>query len=197
MKNFWTACLVCAMVLVSAQADAKRMGGGQSMGRQSNNVTQREASPPASPMTPGAPAQNANNAAARPGAAAPAAAAPKRNWGGMLGGLAAGLGLAWLAHSLGLGAGFGNILLILLVVMAGFMAWRFFAARSRAGNGGGQRNGDFAFQGAGNGPADAPTPTASPRQPCTTSLSATPRSTPSRATASRLILRASPPDGAT
>ncbi|HSU20591.1 MAG TPA: TIM44-like domain-containing protein [Variovorax sp.] len=159
MKNFWTACLVCAMVLVSAQADAKRMGGGQSMGRQSNNVTQREASPPASPMTPGAPAQNANNAAARPGAAAPAAAAPKRNWGGMLGGLAAGLGLAWLAHSLGLGAGFGNILLILLVVMAGFMAWRFFAARSRAGNGGGQRNGDFAFQGAGNGPADAPTPT--------------------------------------
>ncbi|RZL41722.1 MAG: Tim44 domain-containing protein, partial [Variovorax sp.] len=157
MKNFWTACLVCAMVLVSAQADAKRMGGGQSMGRQSNNVTQREAAPP---TAPGAPTQNANNAAARPGAAAPAAAAaPKRNWGGMLGGLAAGLGLAWLAHSLGLGAGFGNILLILLVVMAGFMAWRFFAARSRAGNGGGQRNGDFAFQGAGNGPADAPTPT--------------------------------------
>ncbi len=159
MKNFWTACLVCAMVLVSAQADAKRMGGGQSMGRQSNNVTQREASPPASPMTPGAPTQNANNAAARPGAAAPAAAAPKRNWGGMLGGLAAGLGLAWLAHSLGLGAGFGNILLILLLVMAGVMAWRFFAARSRNNNGGASRNGDFAFQGAGSGPADAPTPT--------------------------------------
>ena len=30
----------------------------------------------------------------------------------MLGGLAAGLGLAWLAHSLGLGAAFGKILLI-------------------------------------------------------------------------------------
>ena len=40
----------------------------------------------------------------------------------MLGGLAAGLGLAWLAHSLGLGAAFGNILLIALLV-AGWRSW--------------------------------------------------------------------------
>jgi predicted lipid-binding transport protein (Tim44 family) len=33
----------------------------------------------------------------------------------MLGGLAAGLGLAALAHALGLGAGFGNVLLVLLL----------------------------------------------------------------------------------
>ena len=35
----------------------------------------------------------------------------------MLGGLAAGLGLAWLANSLGLGAAFGQFLLIALLVM--------------------------------------------------------------------------------
>jgi predicted lipid-binding transport protein (Tim44 family) len=35
----------------------------------------------------------------------------------MLGGLAAGLGLAWLAHSLGLGAGFGQFLLLGLVAL--------------------------------------------------------------------------------
>jgi len=41
--------------------------------------------------------------------------APSRPWGAMLGGLAAGLGLAWLASSLGLGAAFGNILMALLI----------------------------------------------------------------------------------
>jgi predicted lipid-binding transport protein (Tim44 family) len=81
---------------------AKRLGGGKSMGQQSNNVTQREAVKPAP-------------------AAAPAAA-PSRfgGMGGMLGGLAAGLGLAWLAHSLGFGAEFGQFLmfgLLALVVM--------------------------------------------------------------------------------
>ena len=161
MKNFWSVMLVCALVLVSADADARRMGGGKSVGRQSNNVTQRESAPPASPATPGAPAQNANAAAARPAGAAPAAAAPKRNWGGMLGGLAAGLGLAWLASSLGLGAGFGNILLIALLAMAALFAWRMFAARRAAasanggGNNGNNNSGGFAFQGAGAA-ADAP-----------------------------------------
>ena len=133
----------------------RRMGGGKSVGKQSGNVTQREATPPA-PATPGAPAQNANSAAAKPAAAAPAAAAPKRPWGGMLGGLAAGLGLAWLAHSLGLGAAFGNILMIGLLVLAAVVVWRIFAARSRSGNGA-PRNGGFAFQGAGS-PADATAP---------------------------------------
>ena len=142
MKKLGSVLLVCAMALVSVQADAARMGGGKSMGRQSNNVTQREAASP----TPGAPAQNATNAAARPGAAAPAAAAAKRPWGAMLGGLAAGLGLAWLANSLGLGAAFGNILLIGLLVLAGIVIWRVIASRSRPAT---SRQGGFAFQGAG------------------------------------------------
>ena len=114
MKNLWAVLMVCALAVVSIDADAKRMGGGKSFGQQSSNVTQRQATPPAAP---GAPTQNATNAApAKPAPAAPAAA-PKKPWGAMLGGLAAGLGLAWLANSLGLGAAFGNFLLIALLVL--------------------------------------------------------------------------------
>lgn len=156
MKKFASVLLVAMLAVVSINADAARMGGGKSFGKQSGNVTQRQATPPASPGAPGAPAQNVNNAAAKPATAAPAAAAPKRPWAGMLGGLAAGLGLAWLAHSLGLGAAFGNILLIGLLVLAAVVVWRIFAARSRANNGT-ARQGGFAFQGAG-GPSNPSAP---------------------------------------
>ena len=152
MKNLWSVLLVCALAVVSLDADAKRMGGGKSVGKQSSNVTQREATP----NTPGAPAQNANTAAAKPATAAPAAAAPKRPWGAMLGGLAAGLGLAWLAHSLGLGGAFGNILLIALLVLAAVVVWRLIAARSR-GNAAARGAGGLAYQGAGS-PANAAAP---------------------------------------
>ncbi|MBU2410211.1 MAG: 39S ribosomal protein L45, partial [Gammaproteobacteria bacterium] len=147
MKNLWSVLLACALVLIGADAEARRMGGGSSIGRQSGNVTQRQATPPAASPNNAAPASAAN--------ANPAAAAPKRQWGGMLGGLAAGLGLAWLAHSLGLGAAFGNILLIGLLLLAGVVLWRVFASRSRT-NGAG-RGAPFAFQGAGN-PANASAP---------------------------------------
>ncbi|MDP3252395.1 MAG: TIM44-like domain-containing protein [Hydrogenophaga sp.] len=116
MNRLWSMVLVCAMALGSQDVWAKRMGGGISFGKQSGNVTQqRNTVPPAQQATP-APAQNA----ARPANAAPAgaaAAAPKRPWGAMLGGLAAGLGLAWLASSLGLGEAFGQILLFALLAM--------------------------------------------------------------------------------
>ncbi|MBN8756489.1 MULTISPECIES: Tim44 domain-containing protein [Variovorax] len=156
MKSLGSLFLAVALVLGSVQAEAARMGGGKSVGRQSSNVTQRQATPPAAP---GAPAQQGatNAAAAKPGAAAPAAAAPKRPWGAMLGGLAAGLGLAWLAHSLGLGAGFGNILLIGLLVLAGVVVWRMIKARSQQASGA-SRQGGFAFQGAGASPSNASAP---------------------------------------
>lgn len=144
MKKLGTLLLLAALTLVSVQAEAARMGGGRSFGRQSGNVTQRQSTPPAVQNTPSAPAQSAN--AARPGLPA-AAAAPRRPWGAMLGGLAAGLGLAWLAHSLGLGAGFGNMLLIGLLVFAAFAVWRMVKARSQAGAN--TRPGGFAFEGAG------------------------------------------------
>ncbi|MGJ7500951.1 Tim44 domain-containing protein [Variovorax sp. ZT5P49] len=152
MKSLGSLFLAAALVLGSVQAEAARMGGGKSVGRQSSNVTQRESASPSAPSQQSA----TNAAAAKPATPAPAAAAPKRPWGAMLGGLAAGLGLAWLASSLGLGAGFGNILLIGLLVLAGVVVWRMIKARSQ--NAAGSRQGGFAFQGAGGSPSNASAP---------------------------------------
>ena len=157
MMKLWSVVLVAMLALAHADADAKRLGGGKSVGRQSSNVTQREAATP--PATPGAPAQSATNAAAaKPAAPAaatqPPAAPAKKPWGAMLGGLAAGLGLAWLAHSLGLGAGFGNVLMVLLLALAAFAIFRM-VMRSRSGAGATAGGAPLAFQGAG-----APTPAA-------------------------------------
>jgi predicted lipid-binding transport protein (Tim44 family) len=119
------------------------MGGGKSFGQQSNNVTQRQA----------APAQNA----AKPAAPAPtAAAAPKRPWGAMLGGLAAGLGLAWLANSLGMGEGFGQMLMFGLLALGIMMAvgW-FMRSRKAAQAQHGGAPSPFAFQGASPAPVAA------------------------------------------
>ena len=123
--KFWTVTLVAALALASLDADAaRRLGGGRSIGKQSSNVTQREGAQPA-PAAPGQQNAAPANQAARPATPAPAQAAPapvpRRPWGAMLGGLAAGLGLAWLAHSLGFGAGLANLMLVLLVVFAGMM----------------------------------------------------------------------------
>ena len=103
--------LTLAFALLAAfsfDAEAARLGGGRSAGRQSSQVTQREAAR----QQPAAPGQQQ------------AAQQPRRQWGGLLGGLAAGLGLAWLANALGLGEGFANVLLIALLVMAGMAVLR-------------------------------------------------------------------------
>jgi predicted lipid-binding transport protein (Tim44 family) len=163
MMKLWSVVLVALLAVAHTDADARRMGGGKSMGKQSGNVTQREAVRPA---TPAAPAQNAANTAAPKPAAAPnaAAAAPKKPWGAMLGGLAAGLGLAWLASSLGLGAEFGQFLLIaLLALMVMAVVGMVMRARKSAAAAPGAGGAPFAFQGASAGagaatPAQAQTP---------------------------------------
>ena len=157
MMKLWSVVLVAMLAFAHADADAKRMGSGKSVGKQSSNVTQRDSATP--PATPGAPAQNATNAAAaKPGAAAPAAAAAKKPWGAMLGGLAAGLGLAWLASSLGLGEGFGNILMMVLLAVAAFAIFKM-VMRARNGGNAAAGGSPFAFQGAGAAtPATAQVP---------------------------------------
>jgi predicted lipid-binding transport protein (Tim44 family) len=134
--------LVVMLAFASAEADAaRRLGGGGSIGKQSSNVTQRSATP-----APAAP-QNATAPAAQP-APATAPVAPRRPWGAMLGGLAAGLGLAWLAHSLGFGEAFGQFMLIALAVLVVMMVVGWLM-RSRRG----AAPGSYALQGAG-APAD-------------------------------------------
>src|SRR6476469_557122 len=64
--KLWTAALVAALALASLDADAaRRLGGGRSIGRQSPNVTQREAAPPA-PAVPSQQNAAPANQAARP-----------------------------------------------------------------------------------------------------------------------------------
>jgi predicted lipid-binding transport protein (Tim44 family) len=130
VKKLLPLLLAAALALGSMHAEAaRRLGGGKSIGQQSNQVTQREA---VRPQAPTAPAQQAAPVAV-PGKAAPAPAAPaKKPWGAMLGGLAAGLGLAWLAHSLGMGEAFGNVLMFMLLAVA-VMAVIGMVMRRRAG----------------------------------------------------------------
>jgi predicted lipid-binding transport protein (Tim44 family) len=127
--KIWTVLLALVLALGAMDADAaRRLGGGGSIGRQSGNVTQRYNTPPASPTAP--------SNVQRPTTPQPSPAAvpqpQRRPWGGILGGLAAGLGLAWLAHSLGFGAGFGNILMLVLFAVLAMAAFSFFRSRRQA-----------------------------------------------------------------
>ena len=117
----------------SFQADAKRMGGGRSIGKQSGAVTQREAAKPAA--TPG---QNA--------ATPPAVQQPRRPWGAMLGGLAAGLGLAWLMSSMGFGEEMGQFLMFGLLALGLMMLVGWFMRRRAMGN----SASPYAYAGAGS-----------------------------------------------
>lgn len=140
--------LTLGMVLGGVNAEAKRLGGGSSFGKQSSNVTQRNSTPPAQPA---APAQQGVTNTPKPAPAAAPAPAPRRPWGAMLGGLAAGLGLAWLASSLGLGEAFGQVLMVALIAMGVVMLLGFFM-RKRATASAAPMNSPFAFQGAGRTP---------------------------------------------
>ncbi|MEJ2767265.1 Tim44 domain-containing protein [Mycetohabitans sp. B46] len=117
--------------LSAFDADAKRMGGGRSIGKQSQ-IT-RQATPPAQPNAPrqGTPSQGAQ--AARGQTPTPAAAQPKRNWMGPLAGLAAGFGLAALLSHFGLGGALAsvlsNVILIALVALVGLWLFRKFTNR--------------------------------------------------------------------
>lgn len=114
--------------------DAKRMGSGKNMGQSA--PVQKQAQPAQAQK----PAQQAQPAA--PAAGNAAAAAPKRSgFGGMLGGLAAGLGIAYLLSHFGLGeaaASFFTGLLIALAVglLLLFIVRRFMPSMSGAGRAG-------------------------------------------------------------
>ncbi len=140
MSSLAIAAVSIALAFSSINAEAaKRMGGGKSMGQQSQNVTNKQAAP--------SNAAPANAAPAKP--AAPAPAAPKP-WGAMLGGLAAGLGLAWLANSMGLGGALGgamgNILMMVALGVAAMVAWNMYK-RYKANQQGGNLQPAYANQG--------------------------------------------------
>ncbi|MDO8777708.1 MAG: TIM44-like domain-containing protein [Burkholderiaceae bacterium] len=155
--KLWSAILICALAFSGLNAEAaRRLGGGGSFGKQSSNVTQRSTT-----TAPAGATQGATNSVAKPAATAPAAApvAPKKPWGAMLGGLAAGLGLAWLAHSLGLGAAMGQFMMFALlalgIMLVVGMVMRARAKKSEGNSSNGSGASPFAFQGAGPGSQSA------------------------------------------
>lgn len=121
-----------AAMLVSVDADARRLGGGRTVGAPRDVATQRQMTPPTqsaapAPVTPAAAPAAAKGAAA----AAPAAAQPGwRRFMGPIAGIAAGLGIAALMSHMGLSEGFGHFLLILLAIVAVFVIVRLIMRRS-------------------------------------------------------------------
>jgi predicted lipid-binding transport protein (Tim44 family) len=113
-------------------ANAKRMGGGSSFGKQSNTVTKNQNSLPPKPE---APPVSAAPKPATPPSAAPAPT-PSRfgGMGGILGGIAAGIGLSYLFSHMGIGEGMGSmlssILIFGLLLVAGLWLIKKFAMRN-------------------------------------------------------------------
>ena len=165
--------LMTAFCLLGADnALAKRMGGGKSVGRQSSNISQHESGTGTGTGTGAAgattnrdagdttqrPGQRSNAAAdAPPAGGVPQMAPARRAWGSsFLGGFAAALGFAWLAHSLGFGDGLGNFLFLAVAVVGLGLLWmRSRAAKMQSNR---QSGTAFAFQGAAGAAVAPPAP---------------------------------------
>lgn len=125
MNKHWTLLvlgisLVLASTLFVAEAQAKRMGGGKTLGRQNSGLLQRQQ---ATPAPAAAPRQSVAPTATSP--------RPASRWGGLLGGLAAGIGLAALFHAFGLGAGLASFVIALLIAGLAVVAGMFLLRLSR------------------------------------------------------------------
>ena len=124
MKKILTVLLMlCGASLIAIEADAKRLGGGKSIGTQ-RNVQQQ--------ATPKAPAQQqqAQPAAGTPAQQPAAAAATGNKWLGPLAGLAMGAGLMALFMNNGIAGGLAGLLLIAAIAGIAFMVFRALRNRS-------------------------------------------------------------------
>ncbi|MFA5663123.1 Tim44 domain-containing protein [Castellaniella sp.] len=121
-----------AMLTVTHDAEARRLGGGLSFGRQSTNIMkQRQAvTPPAARSTPQSAAPVAGAAGAR--AAGASARSGMSRWLGPIAGIAAGLGIAALLSSLGLSGALLEFLSSALLIGLVIFAVMFLVRRLRA-----------------------------------------------------------------
>ena len=104
-------------------ADAKRLGGGKTLGTQRQSVAP-PSGPAANPVMPAQPGAVAAKAAP----ATPPASGASR-WLGPIAGIAAGLGLAALLSHFGLPEGFASFLLLGLLVFGAVLVFRMLMAR--------------------------------------------------------------------
>lgn len=130
MKKYLIALMVVFTTLsfTMTDAEARRMGGGGSFGKQSRS------------FSPKAPSQfskqnNASNASKAGAAGAAGAGKAASPWRGMLGGALLGLGLGALLSQLGIGGALASMissaLMIGLLVMAGLFIYRMLMRRKQ------------------------------------------------------------------
>lgn len=132
MKKFLIALMVAisATSMVVSEADAKRLGGGGSFGRQSQGISRQ--APAQQPSQNQMSSANQQQPAAAPGAQmTPKPASPWRN---ILGGALLGLGLGALLSHLGIGGALAGIistfLMIALLALAALFIYRMFRRKS-------------------------------------------------------------------
>jgi predicted lipid-binding transport protein (Tim44 family) len=169
------------------ESEAKRMGGSRSMGKQSSSVTQQQQQRQQAPAQQQQTQQGTQQAAAPTAGAAGAAAATQRRgfmggMGGILGGLAAGLGIAWLLSQFGLAGAAAEFLANALIIALIAFAVIWLIRKFRGGN---ARRQEPAYAGMARQAQpfnterpDQPAPAAPAFQPVATGASSAPVATP-------------------
>jgi len=134
MKKFMASMLIALMTL-SSVADARPVGGGRSVGRQSQSVSRMR-----TPAPPPAPSQQPSYGRPAPAPVAPAAVPQRRPsvWKNVLGGALLGLGLGALFSHFGIGgamaSALSSLLMIALLVFAVMFIVRMFRRKSTPAN---------------------------------------------------------------
>jgi predicted lipid-binding transport protein (Tim44 family) len=133
MKKLLIALVVMASALsvVVSDAEARRLGGGGSFGRQAPSYSRQ------APAPSRAPNQYSNQSQPRQATPQPTPQNKPSPWRGMLGGALLGLGLGALLSHFGIGGALagmiGSLLTILLVVLAIMFIVRLFRGKGGAG----------------------------------------------------------------
>lgn len=117
-KMLMTVFAVLSLGLITQDVDARRLGGGTSIGKQrSMQPAPKTPSQQAPAAAPTAPVQQPSGMS---------------KWLGPLAGLAIGAGLASLFFNNGLAGAFGGILMMVLIAAAAMFAWRMLRSKTQA-----------------------------------------------------------------
>jgi len=150
-KNFLKAMLLSLALIFATvgHVEAARLGGGKSIGRAPSAPIQRQAAPVQKPVQQTQPATPAP---------APQAPAPSRfgGMGGILGGLAAGLGIGYLLSHFGLGEAASSLITGLLIAMLAGFAIMFVIRRLLPAMSGAGQNSNVPSQGMQRNSAEIP-----------------------------------------
>lgn len=136
MKKYLIALMIAlsSTTMVVADAEAKRLGGGSSVGRQSQGISRQ--TPAATPNQ----SNQATQASPSAPAAAPAGVTPKpaSPWRNILGGALLGLGLGALLSHFGIGGAFASAIATILMIALLAFAVMFIIRMIRGKKAGGQ-----------------------------------------------------------